>query len=221
MLILHLIKKDILIAKKYVLIIMLVDITIPLLFMIVDRRSDSSISAFVPFLYMVVLTQIVLLQNISHIEAKYQKASALLCASPYTRKTLVMAKYAFFAMLFIYCLIAHSLVTFIFDTSKLLDLTSIFAVLLISVALYGVYVPIEFKYGAIKTRFIFTITVLLISLGPVLITDLLPNILTLNYKWILTAIPTAILNVLLVVTSIAIILISIAVSMRIYAKKDL
>lgn len=220
MMILHLIKKDILLARKYVIIVMLVAFIIPLLFLVVDRRSETSISAFIPFLYMVVLTQIVLLQNVSHLESKNPKAPALLCASPYTRKTLVQAKYAFFALLFVYCFIAHSLVSLIVDVSKLLDLTSVLAVLLISVALYGVYVPVEFKYGVIKTKFIFTITILLISLGPVLFAELLPNIIALDFS-VFSAIPTAILNTLLAVLSMALFLVSITVSMKIYAKKEL
>ena len=221
MMILHLIKKDVLIAKKYILIVLLAAFAIPLLLAVIDRLEGSSISGIVTFRYMVILTLIILLQNISHIESKYDKVPALLCASPYTRKTIVIAKYAFFVLLFGYCLIAHSLFALIFDISKLLGLTSVLSVLLISAALYGIYLPIDFKYGAIKTRFIFAITIIIISLSPALLTEIIPKTIALGNTFSLFEIPSALMDVILAVASMVILMISMIVSMKIYEKKDL
>jgi ABC-2 type transport system permease protein len=218
--ILHLIKKDILLAKKYVLIVMLVAVLIPILVLIISDRTGSSLPGFVPLLYMVVLTQLVLLQNISHLEYRSPKAPALICASPYTRKSFVIAKYAVFVLLFVYCLIAYSVVALVVDSSKLLDLTSILAVLLIGVTLYGIYMPVEFKYGVIKTRFIFMVTLLLIPLGPVLFMEPLVNTITLDIELFL-AMPSAVANSVLAAASTAIYMISMIVSMKVFANKDL
>ena len=49
MMIFHLIKKDVLIAKKYILIVLLAAFAIPLLFAVIDRLEGSSISGLVTF----------------------------------------------------------------------------------------------------------------------------------------------------------------------------
>lgn len=212
---LHLIKKDILIAKKYVFITMLIIIAIPLSVMLVV----PSVSSLAPFLYMVVLGEAMLLQTISQEEAKNPKTTALLCAAPYQRKNFVQAKYALFFLIFAFCWLIHTFVTFFINKSNILDLTTILTVMLVGAIICGFYIPIEFKYGVVKAKFVFMIVIFMFSLGPSLLGNFFGSI-KLDFS-VLETISPAIKNSLLILANLMVLGISMLLSTRIFLKKDL
>lgn len=213
---LTLVKKDMLIAKQFVFVTMLVVIAIPLFIMWI---APSLSSGFIPFLFTVIIVELMLLQYISQEEAKYPKATALLCTAPYTRSTLVKAKYLFFVLIFAYCYIVNTLIMLVMDKSNFLDITSTLAVLLLSVLIYGIYMPIEVKYGNSKARFVFMIIIFALSFGPIVFAKLFANI-TIDFS-ALTAIPAIIKNIMLALTSIVIFAVSLLVSIKIFSRKEL
>jgi ABC-2 type transport system permease protein len=217
MMLLHLIKKDLLLAKTLILLTIAILIAIPLFFAF--AATDSM--GLLPFLYMVVLTEIMLLQGISAMEAKNPQASALLCAAPYSRKTLVQAKYAFFVLLFASCYIIYTVLSLIMYPSDMLDPASVLTVLLFSAIIYGVYMPIEFKYGNVKARFIFLALLFVLSLGPMFFVNFLADIdfgaMTAN----IAAIPNIVKCMVLALLSALAFMASITISIRIVAKKEL
>jgi len=213
---LNLVRKDILIAKKYVFVTMLVVIAIPLFIML----AAPSLSGFFPFLYTVVISELLLLQAISQEEAKCPKASALLCAAPYTRSAVVKAKYVFSLLIFAYCCIVYAIMMLVINQQpNNFDLTTILTVLLFSVIIYGVYMPIEFKYGLTKAKFVFMIGIFALSFGPVLFANLFANI-TIDFS-ALAAISSGVKNIVLALASIAVFGISMMVSTKIFSKKEL
>lgn len=212
---LHLVKKDILIAKKIVFATMIIIIAIPLFL----TWSAPSISGLLPFLYTVAMGELLLLQSISQEEAKYPKAPALLCAIPYPRSTFVKAKYVLFLLIFVYCCVMHTLVILVINKSNVLDLTTILTVLLFSVLVYGIYMPIEMKYGVVKTKFIFMIVLFALSSGPFIVVNLFPNV-NLDFS-ILMTIPLGIKNIAMAFASIIIFSISMFLSIKIFEKKEL
>lgn len=214
--VLHLVKKDILIAKKFVFVAMLVVIAVPLFIML----TVPELTGFLPFLYMVVMGELLLLQAISQEEAKCPKATALLCAAPYTRSDFVKAKYIFFLLIFAYCCIVYVLMMLVINRQpNSLDLTAMSAVLLVSVIIYGIYMPIEFKYGLVKAKFVFMIAIFALSLGPTIFVKLFANI-TIDFS-ALAAISSGVKNIVSVLASIAVFGISMMVSTRIFSKKEL
>lgn len=217
MMFLHLVKKDILIAKKLVLITMFLMIVIPLFFMC----FVPELSGFPVFLYMIIMIEIMLLQSISQLEAKNPKAPALLCAAPYTRKAFVKSKYVLFILLFAYCYIGHTILALIINPLKILDLTSLLCVMLCSVTIYGIYMPVEFKYGAVKARYFSSAIILVLSLGPTIFLNLFSSI---NFSEILKSIesiPAAVKYITLSLLSILSFITSMVISMRIFANKEL
>ena len=218
--VLHLVKKDILIAKKFVFVAMLVVIAVPLLIML----TAPSIPGFLPFLYMVVIGELLLLQAISQEEAKYPKAVALLCAAPYTRSAFVKAKYIFFILIFAYCCVVNTLLMLVINKQpNSLDLTAMLAVLLVSVIIYGIYMPIEFKYGLVKAKFVFMIAIFAFSLGPTIFATIFANFfanITIDFS-ALAAISSGVKNIVLALASIAVFGISMMVSTKIFSKKEL
>ena len=213
----HLIKKDILLAKKLAFVTMLMVIAIPLFI----GRIAPALPGFFSFFYMLIMTEIVLLQNISVLEAKSPKVPAFLCATPYTRKTLVRAKYVFFILLFAYCYVVHTLESLITNPSNILDLTSILMVLLFGVSIYGIYMPIEFKYGVIKARFVFMVVILGLSLGPTMFANLLAEIDYARLSESMAAISVTVTCSVLALLSVLFFSISMTISMRIFANKEL
>lgn len=135
MMLLHLIKKDVLITKGHVLAIMVFIIAVPLFFFFYAPFPAGALS----LLYMVAYTEVVLLQTVIETESKNQKASALLCAAPYTRKALVQAQYLFFVLRFLFCCIVHTLLAVVTDPANILNLTSVVAVLLFGVFAEFIY----------------------------------------------------------------------------------
>ena len=214
---LHLIKKDILLAKAIVIWAMLFIIAIPLFFKTVIPFPADLLS----FLYMVVFAEIILLQNISAYEAKSPKASALLCAAPYTRRAVVQAKYVFFALLFALCYIIHTFFSLLIDSSHILNLTSVLVVLLCGVLIHGIFVPIEFKFGNVKTRFIFMITILLFSMWPAIFANFLGGVDFSKIVDSIASIPIIVTQVTLILLSILFFLVSMAISIKIFSSKEL
>lgn len=211
----NLVKKDILIAKKLVFVTMLVVIAIPIFISWTAPLAPD----FIPFLYMVVMAELLLLNAISQEEGKCPKAAALLCATPYTRHAFVIAKYLFLLVIFAYCYIVHTLVMLVMANSISLNPTTILTVFLLSVFIYGIYMPVEFKYGVTKAKFIFMIIILLFSLGPSMFVSFFTNI-NIDFSTLMGMSPL-IKNFVLVSASVAVFGTSMMTSMKIFSKKDL
>ena len=84
---LHLVKKDLLISKRYVIIMLLLTFALPVFILLLE----PSVPGVLPFIYAVIFGEVLLLQAIAPEEEKHPKAVALLCAGPYKRETFVLA----------------------------------------------------------------------------------------------------------------------------------
>ncbi len=211
----NLVKKDILIIKNYVLIMMMAVVGIPLF---VAWRVPIFLG-FATLFLAVLYTQIILGQAISVEEAKYPRAAALLCAVSYSRSAYVKAKYAFFLMIFAYCLASYAILAALIPQISTISLTSILSVLLINSLIFGINMPLQFKFGVEKTKFAFSLLIFVASFGmPLFYTYFNP---VLSYLPTLVVIPEPVKHLLLTGASVAVLAISLAVSIRIYSKKEL
>ncbi|NNJ32858.1 ABC-2 transporter permease [Lacrimispora defluvii] len=100
---------------------------------------------------------------------------------------------------------------------KLLGLTSVLSILLIGAVMYGVYMPIEVKYGFVKARFLIMTIIILFSLGPTLFGDFMAGI---DFK-ALAAIPIYLKNIILAASSAVIFGASLTISIKIFQRKEL
>jgi len=210
-----LVKKDILLAKKQTLFMMVLSAIIPLF---VVSRVPSLMGA-VAFIYTVIFTEIIILQSIAAEEAKHPKAAALICAAPYSRKSFVIAKYVLFLLLFGYCCAIFNLVRIINPNVGVISLPIVLAVLLCGVTIYGVYLPLYFKYGFEKTKFFFMVTLFIIAFGTPMLAPYFGSI-DFDFSMFLS-IPTVALKIALFLASIIILCVSMTLSIKIYSKKDL
>lgn len=216
---LHLVKKDFLLIKKYLLILVVLPFVVNILIMI---QSSSILQAFqsvglISFMLSVVFTLFMLYQYVLMAEMKYPKAEALLCSTPYSRSTLVKSRYTFLLLIFVYCCVAYNILALLITKIEYLTPFNYLIALLISVILFGIYTPIQYKFGFEKTKYFF----LIIIMGSPFLLTLLTKV---NIKVDFTGfskIPMFIQYLIPIVAIIAILFISINVSIKIYSKKEL
>ncbi|WP_079709636.1 ABC-2 transporter permease [Paraliobacillus ryukyuensis] len=210
---LHLIKKDILLVKKYLLFTLLAVSAIPL-FIMVRIPEFLGLNAF---LISVIFAEFMLYQYVSMAEMKYPKATALLCSTPYPRSMLIKARYAFLLFIFAYCYVAYTVLALFVSKVEYLTPISILTVLLISTILFGVYTPIQYKLGYERTKYFFSIVIV----ATPFILPALSNVdIKLDFSE-LYAISMLAKCLILIAAVITVFAISLIVSIKIYAKKDL
>ncbi|PAQ15405.1 ABC transporter permease [Bacillaceae bacterium SAOS 7] len=209
----HLVKKDILIIKKFVLIMLMVAAIIPLFIM----WKIPEMSGAIVFLFVVVFTELILIQYISQKEQQYPKASALLCSTPYPRKKLVQAKYVFFLLIFAYCYIIYSLEAFLILHIDYLNLNEILGVFNFIALCFSIYMPIQYKFGFEKTKFIFLLTLMI---TPFMLPSII-NKLSANEISFWTTIPLSVQVSLLLILGMMVLFISMQASIKIYENQDL
>ncbi|MBC6971626.1 ABC-2 transporter permease [Bacillus sp. Xin] len=210
---LHLVKKDILLVKKYLLFTLLIVIAIPLFIM----ARIPEFLGFNAFLISVIFAEFMLYQYVSMAEMKYPKATALLCGTPYPRSMLIKARYAFLLLIFAYCYVAYTVLALFVPKVEYLTLLSILTALLITTILFGVYTPIQYKLGYERTKYFFSIVIVA---TPFILPALSKVDIKLDFSE-LSAMSMLAKCLILIVAVIAILCISLIVSIKIYSKKDL
>ncbi|WGS64306.1 ABC-2 transporter permease [Marinitoga aeolica] len=208
-LIFNLVKKDILLAKNYLLLTFITAIIIPIF---VNSKVGNMGGSFLNFFIMIIYTQYLLYNSISIVEHKY-KGSYLLSATPYGRKLQIKAKYFFILLIFILCFFLYNILSIAFSIPKL-TLVSVGLTLLIISIFWGVIIPLQYKFGYEKTKYILA---MFIFLTPFLLPNIIKNLFVKGYN---LSISGGIFDILLYTFSILFLYISMKVSIFIYLRKD-
>ena len=217
----NLVKKDFFFFLKSVAAFLGISILVPLLVIILMRNTTQiqGIGMFV-FLYMVILIEVIFMQAVATEEEKSPKAMALLCAAPFPRKSYVIAKYICYMIFYGACFAIYSIIAAVYPGLGFLNIAEALAVFLVGGILYGVYTPIAIKCGITKARIVFTVAILLVSLGPTLIFQVfhpdMELILSLMQKT-----SSVIVSIILGVAGVGLLLVSMKISIRIFEKKEL
>ena len=186
---LNLIKKDILIIKRIFLMSCFVLAFVPFFFAFMNSHIESGFS----FLFMSVLAISIIGQAISSEEARFPEAYAVLCATPYRRRSIVCAKYIEFLALFCGCFVINGIV----------------------------FRLIEIKYGAKQTKWFFASIIILASSGALFALRTASGFSRFaDFPTIGTLSPIFI-GITLIVLSVISYLISLRLSIKIFIKKDL
>ncbi len=213
--IIHLIKKDILLIKNYLILFPIFSIAISLF---VSSKITLAGMDYLGLLISEVLITFIFYGSVSIKEQK-TKGSILICTTPYTRKLFVISKYLFILTLFVSCLLIYVLTSF-FNFTHLppVTITSVGISLLIIAIYFGISIPLEFKFGYDATRYITVIAVMSSTfLLPLILKWLAENNIDLGNLHI----PTFMGQIVLYVTSFVIYYVSIVVSINIYSRKNL
>ena len=210
----ELVMKDFVLIKKYLAFIILVAIGFPGFF---SSQNDNINIGFTVFLIVSIVVQFVSFSSASMIEYK-SRGSILLCATPYTRKSQVQAKYIFNLVTFIICFIAYSADALLLPGKVIpLSISDIGGCLLISSIFYGIYIPAQYKFGFEKIRVIFQISIVAF---PFILTFLAKFFKEKNIHFNFS-LPTLIQDFLPFIIAAVITFLSISLSVKIYSNKDL
>lgn len=209
----QLIKKDFLLNWKYILLMAALCCIYPafLFQKLADTVSYAGLLGFILMSFFVVLFS--LLQTFQK-ESMYPKVSTWLCALPYSRRELVLAKYIFFLTMYAVCCLIYWLQTLVvpelghFGFSEVISVFSGLALLL------GIYLPFQYRFGYDFTKYFFIFSILGISFVlPLFIRYLPPEFLTFE--------PDQGTLVLLLLFSSALLAASVAASIYFYNKASL
>lgn len=210
---LSLLKKDLLLAKRFIWMIAILVIVLPL-FILARTPGLSGASSF---LLTVLFAELILGQYIAMTELKYPQAETLLCSTPYTRKSQVLAKYMTFMLVFGYCCVVYAAMALVFPQAMPFSVDAVLIGLLCSSLIYGVYTPVQYKLGVERTKYFFMIILLLAAFGMLLMLNLFSHI-DLSQ---LATIPVVVWRVAAAAASCLLLWLSIGISVRIYRRKAL
>ena len=207
------VKKDFLLSKNFFLIIMAMVIGLPLF---IASRSPEILGVG-SFMLTVIFAELILGQYVAMIELKYPKVNALLCAAPFSRSDIVVAKYIHFLLVFVCCCVVYGLTTLMMPSIPSITPFAILMTLLIHVVIYGIYTPFQFKFGVEKTKYAFMIILFAASFG----TPLIYNIVSGMDLTIFSNLPEGMKYLILITLVVMILGISIAMSIKIFSKNEL
>ena len=199
----HLIKKDFILVKKYLPMMIGIPALIPLY---VGTRPIGG-AALIGFTLSSVYTLFMTVQYIFLKESQSPKALSLLCAAPYPRWLLVGAKY---------CLVflAESLVV---PGLAALPMQAYASVLFADSLFFSIYMPLQYKLGFERVKLLLLLPIIAMSwLFPLLVK------LSAQIRWNpLAGIPAWASSIALTAASFAVLAVSALVSIRIFGRKDL
>ncbi|BCA37059.1 MULTISPECIES: ABC-2 transporter permease [Bacillus] len=212
----NLVVKDIMLVKKYFSILLIFAAIAPIYLSTQLKLNDGGL---IGFLLTVVFMEHILFGTISKFEDQY-KGAALLCATPYTRSAFVKAKYLFLLVVFLCASIIRMIISIIIPSGiENLSINALGITFLVVSILFGILLPFQFKFGFDKTRMISFIVVFLTPfVAPTLIKEI--QLSHLNFTLPLPF-PSIIMAWMPCLISIVISIISMIISLKIYAKKDL
>ena len=192
----HLVRKDFLIVKKYVLLMLAVCVFIPPFMM--WRIDDATYVGSMSFILAA-------------------KASTLLCATPYPRKLLVLSKYVFGLLIYGACCLIFWTETLLFPVLGGFHI-ELSAIMFLVVALFlGIYLPVQYKLGYETTKFAFFI---IIMASPFIVPQLLKMQGGANW-YPLIALSPSILSAGAILIGVIVLAVSAVISVKVYCKADL
>ena len=212
MMIFNLIKKDILIIKKYVLMMLVAAGLIPL-FMLWRVPEYAGIFGFI---LSAVFCVLILLQYVLLKEYQSPKASMLLCAAPFSRQMMVLSKYIFCIAIYMACCIIYAIEMVFMPALRTVNIMLFFLMFFVISVFIGIYLPVQYKLGYEKTKFALG---LVIMASPFVLPQLV-KMENVNLKFLSAFSPIIVCGSLLTL-SLTILIISVIFSVKFYCEADL
>ncbi|MEJ8545301.1 ABC-2 transporter permease [Brevibacillus borstelensis] len=213
----HLVKKDFLLAKKYWIVMLVAAFVLPIF---IHTRVDFITGGFLGFFISTLFIQYLLFNTVSMIEYKC-KGAALLCATPYTRRAMVRAKYVFILAIFAGCYMLYSLSALAIPAlAESLSASEVGLAVLILAVFFGTMIPVQYRYGYEKSKHIF---MFILFLFPFVFPVMLKSMMQANRFELhdVIPLPQTVQGLFFGVLALLILGISMELSVRIYAKQSL
>lgn len=213
---LNLIKKDFLIAKKVWIFVLLGVIVVPLFLTFVG--SDVRIPSGLALSITSILLAMILFSSLDEEEEKYPKASALMSTIGYSRTVQILKRYVLKLLFYLYCALIYFIESGFMQGLGELTLSQLIFSLFSFVLISSLYLALTTALGVRAGRYVVMFVVLLISLGPVIISKLNIQLRLSDLRVLLNE---SSLLFALAVLSFILYLLSLKISLRAYKKKEL
>lgn len=212
MMVLHLLRKEFLIVRQYVLIVFAAVILIPP----VMRWRTPEFTGTFGFILAVIFSVFLLLQYVSLKEYQFPKAAALLCAAPVSRTMMVLSKYLFCITIYGVCCVIFGLETQLLPGLGTSDMKLFVLMFFVTAVFIGIYLPIQYQLGYEKTKFAFAV---IIVASPIL----LPLLMRMDTMGLALSVPLPMpfLYGGVFLAGVLILVLSVMLSVKIYSKADL
>lgn len=158
----QLLKKDFLLIKKNLYAMCAILAIVPFLIM---KSTDLESVETIGLIYVGTFIVIVMSQYLAVRDFQFPKAETMLCALPYSRKQLVMARYCLCIVVSFLLACFFALENYLISGIHLIRLESVLLLIFIIFTFVAIYFPIQYYYGYEKTRFIFLVSILLLTFG--------------------------------------------------------
>ncbi|MDO4773330.1 MAG: ABC-2 transporter permease [Bacillota bacterium] len=213
---LNLIKKDFLIAKKVWIFVLLGVIVVPLFLTFVG--SDVRIPSGLALSITSILLAMILFSSLDEEEEKYPKASALMSTIGYSRTVQILKRYVLMLLFYLYSALIYFIESGFMQGLGELTLSQLIFSLFSFVLISSIYLALTTALGVRAGRYVVMFVVLLISLGPVIISKLNIQLRLSDLRVLLNE---SSLLFALAVLSFILYLLSLKISLRAYKKKEL
>lgn len=211
----HLVLKDFLIVKKYVLLVLLVAVAVPPFLL----WRNPELASVLGLVFSIVFGVLMPLMYLGEKENKYANATLLLAATPYPRKWMVVSKYLVSLLMFFVCTLIFWLETLIFPSLDGFN-AALAAVLFFIVSLFlSLYLPLYYKIGHDNTKYVFVVVIMAV---PILTgaLDKMPG-LSAGLREIMATLTPPLFFAALIVGSLALLAVSAILAVRFYERTDL
>lgn len=211
---LSLIKKDLLLTWKYILLMAALCCFYPLFILHNLKGEAAAYAGSLSFSVMTLFAVLFSLLQAFQKEAMYPKAAAWLCALPYSRRDLVLSKYLYFLGVYLLCCLIYGAETLLVPSLGAFGPAQIIPVFAGTALLFGIYLPFQYRLGYEFTKYFFLFAILIVSfLLPMLFRRLPQKLPAFRMSSVLLSI--------LLVLSAALLAASAALSVHFYKKRAL
>lgn len=165
---LSLIQKDCLLLKKHMPLILIIIIALPAVF--AAPSGQEAAEASIPVLiFEVIYAEILISRYLMIKEDQYPKAVSFLCALPYSRSMQVISRYVLYFIVFALCCAVYWIDTLFIPNMAGISMELILSAMFAASVLYSIYMPVAYKFGYEKTKLIF---ILIMIAVPLLLSDI-------------------------------------------------
>ena len=160
---LSLIKKDLLLTWKYILLMAALCCFYPLFILHNLKGEAAAYAGSLSFSVMTLFAVLFSLLQAFQKEAMYPKAAAWLCALPYSRRDLVLSKYLYFLGVHLLCCMIYGAETLLVPSLGAFGPAQIIPVFAGAALLFGIYLPFQYRLGYEFTKYFFLFAILIVS----------------------------------------------------------
>ena len=228
---LALIKKDLLLIRRYVVLLIVLNLSVPFM-----MTMNTSFVGPMGFFIIVSATAYIVLIATGAKEVQYPRAASLLCAAPYSRRMMVLSKYVIIFLPYGFsCAAFWGMSLLKPQIGGMTPGMAIMGFLILAVAV-GIYMPLQFRFGYEKARYLIMAAYLVLVCGAPMLLSVVRAVVAESVRAgalqifsglfngaaaVLEGTAPATLAIGLLVAGIAVLAVSVGASVAIYERVDL